>query len=266
MVVISFKNVFKYYPKYHDITGGLKSFLFNLPSAVKNLRSTRYEALNNISFEILKGEAVGIIGRNGAGKSTTLGLIAGVLRPSSGTVEIKERISPLLELGGGFHHELTGRENIKLNGVLLGLSTKEVLAKMDQIIEFSELGEFIDQPVRSYSSGMKARLGFSVVAHLDPQILLIDEVLGVGDAKFREKCKEKILGFREKKVTIVLVSHSVNEVIELCDRAIWIDNKSIKAVGDSFNVCKEYCESMGLDFNFQKEKKSKSDQISAGIH
>ncbi|MFT6632362.1 MAG: lipopolysaccharide transport system ATP-binding protein [Bacteriovoracaceae bacterium] len=252
MDVIIFKNVCKYYPKYHEVTGGIKNFLFNLPTAVKNLKHVRFEALNDITFTIKKGEAVGFIGRNGAGKSTTLGLIAGVLEPTSGELEIKERISPLLELGGGFHHELTGRENIRLNGVLLGLTLKEVMSKMDQIIEFSELGEFIDQPVRAYSSGMKARLGFSVIAHLDPKILLIDEVLGVGDAKFREKCKDKIMEFKKEGVTIALVSHSVNDVIELCDRAIWIEDRKVKSIGNSYDVCKEYSEFMGVKFEYER--------------
>lgn len=246
MEVIKFENVSKSYPRYHEITGGIKLLILNLPSAIKNLRSMRYSALEGVSFSVKKGESVGIIGRNGAGKSTTLGLIAGVLNPTSGSVEVNDRISPLLELGGGFHHDLTGRENIKLNGVLLGLRLNEVIAKLDQIIEFSELGDFIDQPLRSYSSGMKARLGFSVVAHLNPKILLIDEVLGVGDIRFREKCKRKIKEFKANGVTIVLVSHSVAEVMEVCDKVIWIDNKKVRASGKAVDVCQQYCDFMGI--------------------
>jgi lipopolysaccharide transport system ATP-binding protein len=246
MDIIVFDKVYKTYPRYYEITGGIKRVLFNLRTTLKNLKSFKYDALQDISFSVKKGEAIGFIGRNGAGKSTLLGLMAGVLRPTSGTISVKQRISPLLELGGGFHSDLTGRENIKLNGVLLGLSLKEVLKKMQMIIDFSELGEFIDQPVKAYSSGMKARLGFSVVAHLDPEILLIDEVLGVGDAKFREKCRDKIHDFKKKGVTIVLVSHSMSEVSEICDRIVWIDNKKIKMIGAPSDVYKEYEKDMGL--------------------
>src|SRR5208337_1451359 len=174
---IIFDHVNKSYPLYHHITGGLKRFLFNLPKAMNSLKNSRFEALRDISFHVDKGESFGIIGKNGAGKSTTLGLIAGVLKPSGGTIVVKGRVSPLLELGAGFNGELTGRENIVLNGVLMGLTRAEVLRKMEEIIEFSGLDDFIDQPLRTYSSGMMMRLGFSVVASLDPEILLIDEVL-----------------------------------------------------------------------------------------
>ncbi len=192
--VIIFDNVSKSYPLYHHITGGIKNFLFHLPKAVSSIKNSRFEALRDISFAVHKGETFGIIGRNGAGKSTTLGLIAGVLKPSKGNIIIKCKISPLLELGGGFHPELTGKENILLNGVLLGLTRDEVKKKMDAIIEFSELGDFIEQPIRVYSSGMLARLGFSVVAHLNPEILLIDEILAVGDMEFQKKCLDKMMG------------------------------------------------------------------------
>jgi lipopolysaccharide transport system ATP-binding protein len=183
-LMIVFDRVSKSYPLYHHIIGGFKNFLFNLPKAVSSIKNSSFEALRNISFEVYKGETFGIIGRNGAGKSTTLGLIAGVLKPSKGKVIVKGRVSSLLELGAGFHPELTGRENIMLNGVLMGLTRAEVLKNMDVIIEFSELGEFIEQPIRVYSSGMLARLGFSVVSSLNPEILLIDEVLAVGDMQF----------------------------------------------------------------------------------
>lgn len=238
--VIKFENVRKSYPYYHSITGGIKNFLFNLPTAVKDLRSKSFTALDGISFEIKRGECVGIVGRNGAGKSTTLGLIARVLKPNSGSVEIKGRISPLLELGGGFHPDLSGLENMKLNGVLMGLSRATIAAKLSDIIEFSELGEFIHQPIRTYSSGMVARLGFSIVAHLDPEILLIDETLAVGDAKFQKKCIEKIEEFKKKNITIILVSHSSSNVLKICDRAIWIDKHKIKMDGPAKEVVEEY--------------------------
>lgn len=240
--VVSFKNVSKSYPYYHHITGGFKYFLFNFPKALKQIGKLSYHALEDISFEISKGETVAFIGRNGAGKSTTLGLIAGVLKENAGVVYINGRISPLLELGGGFHPELTGRANIILNGVLLGLSRKQVSEKMEEIIQFSDLGEFIDHPVRTYSSGMYARLGFSVIAHLDPEILLIDEVLAVGDISFQQKCENKIKEFKSKGVTIIVVTHSVENVEKICERAIWIDNHRIKMDGPSKEVAAKYRE------------------------
>lgn len=238
--VIIFDHVNKSYPLYHHITGGLKRFLFNIPKSIDSIRNSRYEALKDISFYVYKGEAFGIIGRNGAGKSTTLGLMAGVLKPSQGKVVVKGRISPLLELGAGFHPELSGRENIVLNGVLSGLSRMAVLKKIDQIIEFSELGDFIDQPVRTYSSGMTARLGFSVIANLDPEILLIDEVLAVGDIDFQKKCMDKMMEFKKNGVTIVYVSHAMTSVEKICDRVLWIDNHEVKMTGNPQQILAGY--------------------------
>lgn len=240
---IIFANVSKSYPMYHSITGGYKNFLFHLPRWIKSFKNSKFEALRDISFEIYNGETFGIIGRNGAGKSTTLGLIAAVLRPTKGKVIVKGRISPLLELGAGFHPELTGRENIMLNGVLMGLSRGEVARKIEEIIEFSELGNFVDQPVRVYSSGMLARLGFSVVAHLDPEILLIDEVLAVGDMDFQKKCLDTMMNFKRKGVTMVFVSHSMMDVERLCDRAAWIDNHTVKLLGNTRDVISRYLNS-----------------------
>lgn len=241
--VITFEHVYKSFPMYGHLTGGFKNLLFNLPKALREMRTHQFESLHDLSFEIKQGEAVGFIGRNGAGKSTTLGLIAGVLRPTRGLVKVQGRISPLLELGGGFHPDLSGRENIHLNGILLGLSNKTVKAKTPAIIDFAELGEFIDQPVRSYSSGMMARLGFAVVAHLEPEILLIDEVLAVGDAAFQKKCAAKIQDFKKAGVTIILVSHNTSDVSTLCDRAIWIENHRIRRQGPAVDITSEYIES-----------------------
>jgi len=240
---IVFESVSKSFPLYHHITRGIKGFLFNIPEAVRSLRSARYEALRDVSFEVRRGEALGIIGRNGAGKSTTLGLAAGVLRPTKGRVEVSGRVLPLLELGGGFHPELTGKENIVLNGVLLGLRRREVLAKMDGIIEFSGLGDLAEQPIRTYSSGMLSRLGFSVAAHLDPEIMLIDEILAVGDMAFRERCLERMMGFKKAGVTMVFVSHSMEDVQWLCDRAIWIEDHTVKAEGPPSSITGEYAAS-----------------------
>lgn len=240
---IKFEHVCKDYPLYHHITGGLKTFLFDFPNAWQKTRETRYVALQDISFEVREGESFGIIGRNGAGKSTTLGLIAGVLKPSSGQVTIRKRVSPMLELGAGFHPELSGRENILMNGTLMGLTKEEIVEKLEEIIGFSELGEFIDQPIRVYSSGMLARLGFSVISSLDPEILLIDEVLAVGDLRFQKKCLERMRAFRERGVTIVLVSHALSNFEDLCDRVMWIDNHSVKMIGPTREVTTAYSKS-----------------------
>jgi lipopolysaccharide transport system ATP-binding protein len=238
--VITFENVSKVYPLYHHITGSIKNFFFHLPKSVQSIKNSKYEALNDISFTVSRGEALGIVGRNGAGKSTILGLIAGVLRPTKGKITINGRISPLLELGAGFHFDLTGRENIVLNGILLGLSRKDVLNRMDEIIAFSELDDFIDQPIRVYSSGMVARLGFSVVAHLDPEILLIDEILSVGDAEFQSKCMDKMMAFKNNGVTIVFVSHSAYSIKQICNRVIWFEDHTIKMQGDVDSILQEY--------------------------
>jgi lipopolysaccharide transport system ATP-binding protein len=238
--VIVFDNVSKDYPMYHHITGGIKNLILNPPTSISSIKKSKFEALKNLSFEIYKKETFGIIGRNGVGKSTTLSLIAGVLRPSKGKVVVKGRISPLLELGAGFHWELSGRDNIMLNGVLMGLTRAEVLMKMDEIIEYSELLEFIDQPVRTYSSGMVTRLGFSVVAHLDPEIMLIDEVLAVGDIGFQEKCLNTMKNFKKSGVTMVFVSHSIPNILKLCDRVMWIDDHGIKMLGNTNDVVDSY--------------------------
>jgi len=228
--VIRFENVSKTYPLYHHITGGIKNLIFNFSEGLKLIKNSKYEALHDISFEVFKGETLGIIGKNGAGKSTILGLMAGVLKPTNGTVTVRGRISPLLELGAGFHPELTGRENIILKGILIGLTKADVLAKIDDIIQFSELQDFIDQPIRIYSSGMVARLGFSIVASLNPEILLIDEILAVGDAEFQKKCLIQMEDFKSNGVTMVFVSHSQDQVKRICDKILWIDNHKIRAM------------------------------------
>ena len=188
-----------------------------------------FEALKHISFEVPHGMTLGIIGRNGSGKSTILKIIAGVYRPSNGTVEVNGTIAPLIELGAGFHHELTGRENILINGLLLGLSKKEIVALESSIIEFAEIGEFIDAPVKQYSSGMYMRLAFSVATAVDPDILLVDEILAVGDAAFRVKCFDRISRFRDRGKTIILVSHDTEQIRDFCDRVLVIHNGELIA-------------------------------------
>ena len=237
---ITFDNVSKSYPLYHHITGGFKNFLFNLPRTLNALKTTRKQALKDLSFQINQGETFGIIGRNGAGKSTALGLIAGVLKPSRGRVTVNQRVSPLLELGAGFHPELSARENIILNGVLLGLSRRQVADRIERIIDFSELREYLDQPVRTFSTGMLARLGFSVVAHLEPELLLIDEILAVGDISFQQRCLDRMTSFKKNGVTMVLVSHTTRDIGKLCDRVLWLDNCSVAMIGPPDEVIDAY--------------------------
>jgi lipopolysaccharide transport system ATP-binding protein len=246
--VISFDQVSKSYPLYRHMRG-IKNFLFNFPKSLTSMKEEQFESLRDISFDVYRGENFGIIGHNGAGKSTTLGLIAGVLRPNKGRVTIKGRISPLLALGAGFHPELNGRENIVLNGVVMGLTRREVMKKLDEIVEFAELGEFIDRPIRVYSSGMMARLGFAVVAHLEPEILLIDEVLGVGDIRFQKKCVKKMMEFKESHVTMVIVSHSIATVATICDRVMWIDNHTVRAIGNPIEIAEKYCADSDVELN-----------------
>lgn len=239
-VVVEFIDVTKHYPLYHLLGGGFKSFLSELPTRLRKLRRDRFTALEKISFEIAQGESIAFIGRNGAGKSTLLSLIAGVIKPTEGIVHVRERVSPMLELGGGFHPDLTGRENIFLNAVLMGLSRRQVKSKLEAILEFAELDVFVDQPIRTYSSGMLARLGFSIISQIDPKLFLIDEVLAVGDDAFREKCYTLIENLRNNGITIIFASHNAFEVERLCNRAIWIDNHLLRADGDAHSVLKEY--------------------------
>jgi lipopolysaccharide transport system ATP-binding protein len=239
--MISFKHITKRFPLYHHMRGGVKTFFLNLPTSLRALsHPSSFVALNDVNFDLYQGEVLGIIGRNGAGKSTTLGLAAGVIVPTSGTVEVNGRVSPMLELGGGFHPDLTGRENILLNGVLLGLSRQQVSKRMQAIIEFSELADFIDEPIRIYSSGMLARLGFSVVAQLDPEILLIDEVLAVGDAPFQSKCFSTMEEFKRKGVSMLFVSHNCEDVQRICDRVLWIHDQTVRKDGPVADILAEY--------------------------
>src|SRR5581483_4960659 len=211
-------------------------------------RQTSYHdflALKHVSFAVDPGEMVGIIGRNGSGKSTILKIIAGVYAPTSGHVKVNGSIAPLIELGAGFHHELTGRENILLNGLLLGLSKKEVLEREPRMIEFAELGEFIDSPVKHYSSGMYMRLAFSVAIEVNPDILLIDEILAVGDTKFQQKCMERIRQFRAAGKTMVFVSHDLNTIRELCDRVLLIHQGELLEDGPASSAIARYEEVIG---------------------
>jgi homopolymeric O-antigen transport system ATP-binding protein len=190
-----------------------------------------FDAVKNVSFEVPRGQMLGLIGRNGSGKSTLLKIVAGVYRPTAGTVQVNGSVAPLIELGAGFHHELTGRENILLNGLLMGYSRREMQEREQRIVDFAGIGDFIDSPVKQYSSGMYMRLAFSVATEIDPEILLIDEILAVGDAPFRQKCFDRLQEFRNAGKTIIFVSHTMAQVAEHCDRAILIERGSIMADG-----------------------------------
>lgn len=199
-----------------------------------------FTALHDISFQVPKGQAVGVIGKNGSGKSTLLTLLAGIYRPTSGTVKVQGRIASLLELGAGFHPEFTGLENIYLNAAILGLERSEITRQLDDIIQFADLEEFIDSKLKFYSSGMVARLGFAVAVHVNPEVLLVDEVLAVGDANFHEKCYAKIDEFKRQGVTIFFVSHDLDAVKRVCDRVIWIAQHEIREDGNPADVIAHY--------------------------
>ncbi len=239
--IITFENVTKWYPLYNVFSQGFKSFILNFKNSLQNLKKKKV-VLNNISFSLEKGECLGILGRNGAGKSTLLGLIAGVLHPNKGKVKVKGKVLPLLELGAGFHPELTGRENIFLNATLLGMTKNKIKERIDDIIKFSELEDYIDQPLRTYSSGMITRLAFSISIFIDSDIILLDEILAVGDFRFQEKSFEKILELKEQGKTIIFVSHNPADIKKLCSKALWLENGKIKMFGNVEQVLESYVE------------------------
>lgn len=225
---IIFNNVNKYFFLQHQKT--LKELVQAIFKKQKTLE--RVHALKNLNFFIKKGEVVGIVGKNGAGKSTLLKLIAGVSAPTSGSLEIKEMVSPLIELGAGFHPELTGRENIFLNGVILGLKEDYIKKKFNEIVAFSEIARFIDTPIKYYSSGMYMRLAFSVAIFTDPKILLVDEILAVGDTDFQAKCLAKMNEFKDKGVTIIFVSHALETVRAFCTRVLYLKKGELMYDGE----------------------------------
>ncbi len=241
MNAIELDNVSKIYRRY----GGrqfstLKSALFQR-SILRDLQpSETFPALTDVSFIVPKGATFGVIGRNGSGKSTALKLVAGITKPTSGTVNVQGRISALIELGAGFHPEISGRENVFINGIMLGLSKREIHNRFDEIVEFAELREFIDAPVKTYSSGMYMRLGFAVAIHVDPDVLLVDEVLAVGDEGFTHKCLDKFAELKRSNKTILLVTHSLNLVERFCDEAVWLDAGTKQAEGDPKRVVGAY--------------------------
>src|SRR5947209_891652 len=242
---IELVNVTKAYRRY----GGrqfstLKSALLQR-SILRDLRpSETFPALTDVSFTVAKGTTYGVVGRNGSGKSTALKLVAGITKPTSGTVKVDGRISALIELGAGFHPEISGRENVFINGIMLGLSKGQVAERFDDIVDFAELREFIDAPVKTYSSGMYMRLGFAVAIHVDPDVLLVDEVLAVGDEGFTHKCLDKFAEFRRRNKTILLVTHSLDLVERFCDEALWLDGGRAMTHGDPKRVVGAYLTSV----------------------
>jgi ABC-type polysaccharide/polyol phosphate transport system ATPase subunit len=240
---IEFQNVVQRFRRIRERPDTLREVFAKIVRRRQQLQV--FEAVKQVTFVISKGETVGLIGRNGSGKSTILKIVAGVYAPSEGQVKVRGTIAPLIELGAGFHHELTGRENILLNGLLLGLTRRQVREREESIIEFAELGDFIDSPVKQYSSGMYMRLAFSVAAEVDPDILIIDEILGVGDAGFQEKCFDRIERFRRAGKTILLVSHSMDNVRKLCDRVLLLHAGRLVEDGSSDRVIALYEEILG---------------------
>ena len=234
-IVITLKHVSKVFKRYHRPVDRLKEIL--LPG---NPQADEFWALRDISFNVAKGETVGIIGRNGSGKSTLLQIIAGTLQPTNGEVKVAGRISALLELGSGFNPEFTGRQNVFFNGRILGLTQEEIEERFDEIAAFADIGEFIDQPVKSYSSGMFVRLAFAVAINVEPDILVVDEALSVGDEAFQRKCFARIFAIQEAGTSVLFVSHSAASIVELCNKALWIDQGEVLLNGTPKNVVAQY--------------------------
>jgi ABC-type polysaccharide/polyol phosphate transport system ATPase subunit len=242
MNAIELRHVTKIYQRYNRRRqfATLKSALLS-GSLIRDLRpDDTFAAVRDVSFTVPKGRTLGVIGRNGSGKSTLLKLVAGITKPSTGQLTVHGRISALIELGAGFHPEISGRENVFINGTILGLSKKEITRRFDEIVEFAELQDFIDAPVKTYSSGMYMRLGFAVAIHVDPDVLLVDEVLAVGDEGFTHKCLDKFAEFKRRGKTILLVTHSLGLVERFCDEALWMDAGSMQAMGDPKRVVGAY--------------------------
>lgn len=240
-IAIEVSNLSKTFNIPKERTSQLKHYFinpFHRPEFVK------FDALKNVSFEVRKGEFLGIIGRNGSGKSTLLKILAGVYQPSEGKVKVNGKITPFLELGVGFNPELSARENIFLNGTILGMTRKYLLKKFDEIVDFAEVEDFIDMPVKNYSSGMQVRLAFAIAIQSDADIYLVDEVLAVGDAGFQEKCFDVFRNFKKEGKTVVFVSHGMDSVKEFCDRVIWIDGGKVRIDNGTEEVVKEYQESV----------------------
>ena len=236
--VVEVRNVSMHFNLMEERVDSIKEYILKLLKG--KLLYNDFIALKDISFDIQKGDILGLVGFNGAGKSTLLKILAGVLQPTTGTVKVKGKIAPLIEVGAGFDPELTARENVYLNGAILGYSREFLESKFDEIIDFAELKDFVDVPVKNFSSGMYARLGFSIATMVKPDILIVDEVLSVGDFRFQEKCEKRIQTMIRDGVTIILVSHDIHLIQRLCNKAIWLEHGIIKDVGSSEEICKQY--------------------------
>ena len=241
-IVIEVKNATVRFNKSAESISGLKEYIIKMLK--RELMFQEFLALKNINFTVKRGESWGLIGKNGSGKSTLLKLISGIIRPYQGNVTVNGSISPLIELGAGFDPELTARENIFLNGALLGYSKRFIESHFQEIVDFAELNNFIDVPIKNFSSGMSARLGFAIATVQKPDILIVDEVLAVGDFAFQQKCKERMEHLLSNGTTLLFVSHSIEQVKELCSKAIWIDNGEVRAIGETHSVSQEYISSM----------------------
>lgn len=238
MNIIEVKDVEMHFNMNKEKIDSLKEYVIKL--AQRQLMYEDFVALDKVSVDIKKGEVFGIIGYNGSGKSTLLKAIAGILKPTSGTIKVYGTIAPLIELGAGFDLDLTARENIFLNGSVLGFSKKTISDKFDEIVEFSELRNFLDVPMKNYSSGMVARIGFSVATIVRSDILIVDEILSVGDILFQKKCEKRINTLMQSGTTVLIVSHSLEQIRRLCNRVLWLDNGKIKMLGDTKTVCDAY--------------------------
>lgn len=238
--MIILKNVSMKFNLGVEKDNSLKMIFINLFTPKKKKKKDYFWALKDIDFRINKGDVVGIIGANGAGKSTLLKVVSGVYKPTTGTVEVNGKISPMIELGAGFDGELTARENIYLNGAILGYSKEFLEQKFDEIVEFSELKDFLDVPVKNFSSGMVAKLAFSISTIVDPEVLIVDEILSVGDIKFQEKSKNKMMSMIEGGTTVLYVSHSIDSIKELCSKVIWLNHGKIIKMGNAKEICDEY--------------------------
>lgn len=243
MNIIEVNNVTMTYRLTKNRVGSMKEYIVALLS--RKLQYEEFHALDGVSFSARRGEVVGLVGRNGAGKSTLLKVISGILRPTGGGVAVRGSIVPMLELGSGFDPELSGRENIYLNGAILGYSKEFLESKYAEIVAFSELEAFIDQPIRTYSSGMMMRLAFSVATVVEPEILIVDEILAVGDAEFQNKSRGRMLELMGGGTTVLLVSHNIKQVRELCSRAVWLENGRVRDLGSSGEICDAYEASLG---------------------
>ena len=236
--IIEVSDVTMHFRMNNDKILSLKEFVTT--ALTGRLAYKEFTALEHISFSVQKGETLGLIGRNGAGKSTLLKIISGILKPTEGSVSCRGNVVPMLELGAGFDMDLTGRENIFLNGAILGYDETFLLEKYNEVVDFSELGQFIETPIRNYSSGMLARLAFSIATVVDPEILIVDEILAVGDSAFQEKSKARMLDLMGGGTTVLFVSHSIEQIREMCSRVLWLEHGAAKMLGDPEEVCSCY--------------------------